>query len=246
MIKLALIGKNLAHTQSPKVHEEIMRRNDIDGQYTKIDISCEDIESVLNELKTNGYRGVNVTSPYKETILPYLDELDERVKYIGATNTILFKDGKIYGYNTDYLGFIALLNDNDITVKGKDVVVLGSGGAARAVAKALIDLGAYDLTFVTRNKQLFHNIYSTSYEFFEESPQEHDIIINCTPVGQFPDTDKSPLPKETVNADCVIDLIYNPKKSKLLKYAEENGAIIINGHRMLVKQALESHKIWSS
>lgn len=245
MIKLGLVGERLSHSQSPQIHAEIMRQRGIDGTYEILEFSKETFARDFNALKDSGYRGVNITIPYKESVLPLLDDISQQAKYIGAVNTVLFKDGRAKGFNTDYNGFVSLLDHNNITVKGKGAVILGSGGVAKAVVKALLDLGIYDLTIVSRGKQNFHGNYTVSYEFFKEERVKSDLLINCTPVGMYPGVDVSPIPKEYINADVVIDTIYNPPKTLLLKYAEELGLKTVNGSYMLRDQAEKAQDIWN-
>lgn len=245
MLKLGLVGEMLSHSQSPQIHEEIMKQRGISGSYELLEFSKDTFARDFSALKDSGFRGVNITIPYKESVIPLLDEISKQAKYIGAVNTVLFKDGRAKGFNTDYNGFISLLDHNSIAVKGKAAVVLGSGGAAKAVAKALLDLGIYDLTIVSRGKQNFHGNYTVSYEFFQEKRVKSDLLINCTPVGMYPHIDESPIPKECINADAVIDLIYNPPKTLLLKYAEEMGIKTVNGSFMLKEQAAKAYDIWT-
>jgi shikimate dehydrogenase len=245
MMKFGLIGETLSHSLSPQIHAEIMRQRGIEGSYELLEFPKETFEKDFIALKNSDYRGVNVTIPYKEAVIPLLDEISQQAKYIGAVNTILFEGGKAKGYNTDYDGFLALLKHNDITVKGKGAVILGCGGAAKAVAKGLLDLGIYDLTIVSRSKQNFHGNYTVSYEYFKETNIKSDLLINCTPVGMYPKVDVSPIPKENINAETIIDMIYNPPKTLLLKYAEELGIRGINGSFMLREQAVKAQDIWS-
>ena len=245
MLKLGLVGEKLAHSLSPQIHDEIMKLRGIDGTYELLEFSKENFPQDFNSLKNAGYRGVNVTIPYKETVIPLLDSISQQAKYIGAVNTVLFQNGKAKGFNTDYNGFISLLDHNNVTVKGKGAVILGSGGVAKAVVKGLLDLGIYDLTIVSRGKQNFHGNYTVSYEFFKEADSKSDILINCTPVGMYPNIDVSPIPKEYIKAGIVIDMVYNPEKTLLLKYAEELGCKAINGSLMLKEQALKAQEIWT-
>lgn len=244
MIKFGLIGEKLSHSLSPQIHAEIMKQREIDGSYEILEFSRETFERDFEALKHSGYRGVNVTIPYKEAVIPLLDEISPQAKYIGAVNTVLFEDGKAKGFNTDYNGFLSLLDHNEITVKGKGAVILGSGGVAKAVVKGLLDLGIYDLTIVSRGKQNFHGHYTVSYEFFREANLKSDLLINCTPVGMYPNTNASPVLKECIQTDVVIDTIYNPPKTLLLKYAEELGIKAINGSYMLKEQAVKAQDIW--
>lgn len=245
MLKLGLVGEKLSHSLSPQLHEEIMKQRGISGTYELLEFSKETFNRDFNALKDAGYRGVNITIPYKETVLPLLDDISQQAKYIGAVNTVLFENGRAKGFNTDYNGFKAMLDNNNITVKGKGAVILGSGGAAKAAVKALLDLGIYDLTIVSRGKQNFHGNYTVSYEFFREEKVKSDLLINCTPIGMYPNLDESPIPKDCINADTVIDLVYNPEKTLLLKYAEELGHKTINGSMMLRAQAEKAQDIWN-
>lgn len=246
MIKLGIIGEHLSHSLSPKIHMDLLESSNIDGTYDVIEIPQEDFAAAFTDLKGKGYNGLNVTIPYKEAVIPLLDELSPEAKYIGAVNTILFRDGKSIGYNTDYYGFKALINQNKVDIKGKEAVILGGGGAAKATIKVLLDMGIFDITIVSHSKQNFHSQYTISYEYFKESKQHYDVLINCTPVGMFPDIDAAPIAKDLINSPIVIDLIYNPVKTLLLKYAEELGCKTINGEVMLAEQAKESQKIWLS
>lgn len=245
MIKLGLVGEKLSHSQSPQIHAEIMKQKGIDGTYELLEFSRETFARDFVELKNSGFRGVNITIPYKESIIPLLDDISQQAKYIGAVNTVLFEGGLAKGFNTDYNGFLSLLDHNNITVKGKGAVILGSGGVAKAVVKGLLDQGIYDLTIVSRGKQNFHGNYTVSYEFFREANVKSDLMINTTPVGMYPDIDACPIPKECINADTVIDMIYNPTKTLLLKYAEELGLKAINGDVMLKEQAVKAYEIWT-
>lgn len=245
-MKLGLIGKPLTHSYSNEIHSEIMKQNGINGTYELFEIEEKDLGSTIKKLKDSGYRGLNVTLPYKEKVLEFVDEIDEKSEYIGAINTIKFCDGKAYGYNTDYLGFISLLKDSNIDVKGKDAIILGAGGTARTAAKALIDSKTYDLTIVTRSKKEFHNLYSTSFDFITENPTNCDILINCTPVGMYPNMTEAPIQSSLIKTPIYIDLIYNPKRTKLMEQYEQDGSKVIGGYHMLVQQALESQRIWAT
>jgi len=222
-----------------------MKRNGVSGTYDVIELSKDTFTQDFNALKNAGYRGVNITIPYKETVIPLLDEISPQAKFIGAVNTVLFYNGKAKGYNTDYYGFITLLEKNKIETRGKEAVILGSGGAAKAVVKALLDNGIYDITIVSRGKQNFHGTYTVSYEFFREYNHKSDILINCTPLGMYPNVDECPITKEYINTDVVIDMIYNPDKTLLIKYAEELGIKAINGSLMLYEQAIKAQEIWN-
>lgn len=245
MLKFALIGESLSHSRSPEIHERIMKDKGIQGVYDILEFSKEDFAKSFNALKNSGYRGVNITIPYKETVIPFLDEISPQAKYIGAVNTVLFENGKAKGFNTDYYGFLALFQQNGLEIKNKEAVILGSGGAAKCAVKALLDEGIVDITIVSRSKQNFHGIYTVSYDFFKESVHSVDFLINCTPIGMYPKIDASPLPKNQIYAKAVIDLIYNPEETLLLQQARELGCQTINGSLMLVQQAVKAQEIWN-
>jgi len=245
MMKLGLVGEKLAHSLSPQIHDEIMKQRGINGIYDILEFSKDTFAQDFIALKNSDYRGVNITIPYKESVIPLLDGISQQAKYIGAVNTVLFNHGQATGYNTDYDGFLSLLDHNNITVKGKAAVILGSGGVAKAVVKGLLDLGIYDLTIVSRGKQNFHGNYTVSYEFFKEAVVKSDLLINCTPLGMYPNVDASPIPKESIHTDIVIDMVYNPPKTLLLRYAEELGIKGINGSYMLKEQAVKAQDIWN-
>ncbi len=244
-MELGIIGKNLIYSHSPHIHKEIMKRNGIAGDYKIFDVDESGLKAKIEELKNSNYHGVNITIPYKTKAMEFVDYIDEKAEYIGAINTVSFKDGKSYGYNTDYTGFLSLINHNNIPVAEKDIIILGAGGTAKTVTKALMDSKTYDLTIVTRSKEEFHNVYSTSYEFITENPTNCDILINCTPVGTFPNMNETPINYKHIQTPVYIDLIYNPKKTKLMEQYEREGSTIIGGYHMLVQQALEAHRIWA-
>lgn len=244
MYRFGLIGETLSHSFSPQLHKKIMKQNNIEGCFELIEISQEKFPQRIKQLLTEGFHGLNVTFPYKEAVIPFLDRLSPHAKYIGAVNTIVFEHGKTVGYNTDYSGFQELLRKKHIPVKGKEAILLGAGGAAKAVTKALLDLGIFDLTVVSRGKQTFHGQYTVSYDFFKEDLITCDLLINCTPVGMYPNVNASILPKEAIQTAYAIDLIYNPVETLFLKYAAENGAKVCNGKLMLYHQAAKAEELW--
>lgn len=246
MLKFGLLGEKLEHSQSPKLHEQLMKKKGIDGIYELLEIPKDSFENTFLDLKKSDFRGVNVTIPYKETVIPFLDEISPQAKYIGAVNTILFANGKAKGFNTDYFGFRALFEKNGIDLKGYNAIVLGAGGVAKAVRKALLDMGVFDLTIVSRGKENFHNQYMVSYDFFKENHLQTDILVNCTPVGMHPNINVSPIPKALMQTKIAVDVIYNPKETLFLRYAKELGLITINGSLMLQEQAEKAQEIWNN
>lgn len=237
--KFGLIGYPLSHTFSPtyfaKKFEDLSMDNYEYAAYELADVS------ELADLLTKGLRGINVTIPYKEQVQPFLDGIDEEAQKIGAVNTIKITNGNIVGYNTDVYGFkmslLAMLNGKKI----RKALVLGSGGAAKAVKYALEDLGILYST-VSRKK-----IYLNYSDLSKEIIEDHQLIVNTTPLGMSPNVNNCPdLPYHHLNEQHFLyDLVYNPEKTLFLKKGSANGASIKNGYDMLVLQAEKSWEIWN-
>ena len=235
MKKYALIGEKLSHSHSPLIHQEIFKDLNIEASYEKLEVSIDKLEETINLLKKGIYRGFNVTIPYKKEVIKYLDKLSDEAKIIGAVNTIAYENGKLVGYNTDYYGFKEEIIFNNIDVKNKDCYILGTGGASLALNKALLDLGA-NVYYVSRK-----NVGNDIISYEELKTKKPYLIVNSTPVGMYPNVDASPIEKDIVdNTKYVVDIIFNPKRTKLLEYANSN----MNGLFMLVGQAIKAEEIW--
>ena len=243
MFKLGLIGKKLGHSFSKRYFENLFQERGIHGSFDLIEL--ENIKE-FEAIKKFDYKGLSVTIPYKESILTYLDELDESAAAIGAVNCIHFlENGKLRGYNTDLIGFeqslIRLISERtDI----KKALVLGTGGASKAVGQVLKKL-SIDFVTVSRDKAKGQITYS---EISREILEEHLLIINCTPLGMFPDVDTAPeIPYECLTKKYLLyDLVYNPEETLFLKKGKEKGATVKNGLEMLYLQAEAAWKIWNS
>ena len=236
-MKFGLLGEKLSHSFSPIVHGEIFKDFNIEATYDLIEIQKNELKHYIDLLRNGTYNGYNVTIPYKKEIMQYLDEIDLHAKKIGAVNTIANINGKIIGFNTDYYGFYNELNYFNIECENKNAFVLGTGGASLAVYHALNDLGANTL-YVSRNP---NNDNQISYE--ELKSKNIDIIVNTTPVGMYPNVDSSPIDLETIKkANYVLDVIFNPLQTKLLKLANSN----MNGLYMLIGQAIKAEEIWQN
>ena len=234
MNRYGLLGHKLSHSLSPVIHNYLFKKNNIDGIYELIEIEEEMLPLYVEKVRNGTYIGLNVTIPYKEKIIPYLDELSQASLAIGAVNTIYLKDGKVIGDNTDYLGFIDELNEYNINVKDKNVYILGSGGASKAISYAMKILGANPI-IVSRD-----NSIGITYDELKDI-KHYSLIINTTPVGMYPNCDKEILDKDTVlKSDLCVDIICNPKVTKLLEYAKEG----YNGILMLVFQAIRAEILW--
>lgn len=238
-----LIGKDISYSFSKKYFTEKFSQDLYeDCSYENFDISnIEDFPSVL---KNNpNLKGLNVTIPYKESIIPYLDTVSDKAFQIGAVNVIRFtKKGNLKGYNSDWFGFKKSL-EKLLKPHHKKALILGTGGAAKAVAFALDQLGI-TYSFVSREA----NQNTIDYSLINATTfDNHQIIINCTPVGTSPNTKEFPPIPYTYfsNQHIAFDLIYNPEETQFLKKAKKQGATIKNGYDMLVFQAEKAWKIWN-
>ncbi|WP_242847739.1 shikimate dehydrogenase [Fervidicella metallireducens] len=243
-----LIGKKLLHSFSPKIHSLLLKEMDLEGRYNLYEIEEEKLEESFLNLKNIGVKGLNVTIPYKVKIINYLDKLSDEAVKIGAVNTIQFLNGKALGYNTDYFGFKLTIEKYGVRVKNTRALILGTGGAARVVYHYLVDSGVSEVAFCSRdikNVKMDSDKKIISYGDIKYE-NNFDLLINCTPCGMYPDTGVSPIAEEEIEKfSTIIDLIYNPKETLLIKYGKERGLKTINGLYMLVAQAYASQCIWN-
>ena len=238
-----LVGRNIDYSFSRKYFNEHFQK---DGQhdFSYVNFDLADISEFPSVIKNNrNLKGLNVTIPYKESVIPFLDKMSANAAKIGAVNTIKFtKKGYLKGYNTDFYGFKKTLKPL-LQPHHKKALILGTGGASKGVAFALEKLGIL-YTFVSRqateNVIDYNRINATTFDNYQ-------IVINCTPIGTSPDIEKYPnLPYECFTEKHIaFDLIYNPEETAFLRKAKANGAFIKNGYEMLVFQAEKSWKIWN-
>lgn len=228
MKKYYLLGEKLSHSYSAVIHS-----------FCGLDYSLRELppEKLGEFVKSKEFNGLNVTIPYKKSIVPFLDEVDGIAEKTGAVNTVLNKNGKLIGYNTDYYGMKYALEAAKITLKGKNVLVLGSGGAGIVAEKLASDEGAASVEIVSRNGALnYENIHDR---------KETQVIVNATPVGMFPFADGAAYDVSRFkNLEGAFDCVYNPFRSKFVLDAEKIGARACGGLTMLVAQAIYSEKIW--
>ncbi|KUH57210.1 MULTISPECIES: shikimate dehydrogenase [unclassified Megasphaera] len=253
-MKAGLIGKKLGHTASPAIHEKIFQAMGVSGTYDVLEMPPDSLAENLKRLAQDGYTGCNVTIPYKRDVMPYLTDISREARIIGAVNTIHFTDEGAFGYNTDYGGFGRSLEQAGIGVAGQDCVVLGTGGAARAIIQYLADKNARSITIVSRqpHSKIEFDAFTKKigaseidYQSLEMS-RGGDVLVNCTPVGMFPRMDGCPVSEACIAAfPAVVDLIYNPKDTELLKTARRHGARTRNGMYMLVAQAVGAEELWT-
>lgn len=242
-----LIGRKLSHSFSPIIHQKILKALQMDGKYGLYETEPENLGALILKLKHLNLIGANVTIPYKIDIMPYLDSISSKATSIGSVNTISFESGKLIGDNTDYDGFKMMMDYYDIAMKNKNTLILGTGGASKAIIQCLIDSGAKNITLVSRNPMnavSSHDLEVISYEAVTQTAK--DLIINCTPSGMYPNIDDSPLAKTQIEgAEAVVDLIYNPTETKLMTMAQSLRIKNINGLLMLIGQAIKAQEIWN-
>ncbi len=248
--KFGLLGEKLGHSFSPDIHSMIFEKCSLNGEYSLFELKKEEIPGLINDPKD--ILGLNVTVPYKTAVMEYLDEISPEAKAIGAVNTIIFKNGKSTGYNTDYHGFGMMLDKNGITVKDKTAFILGTGGSSKAVLQLLLDKGAEKVYLVTRDKSGKKDEFSNfkNFEVIEYGDvagiEDKYLIVNCTPIGMYPKVDACPVTKDDLKGfSFAVDLIYNPKETVFLKCAKELSAKPVNGLYMLIGQAVKAEEIWN-
>ncbi len=242
MNKYCVIGEHLPHTMSPQIHSMFFKSMGIHGEYGVREFSREEIVKARGELEK--YDGVNVTVPYKQTVMPLLDEISKEARHIGAVNTIKNVGGKLIGYNTDPYGFSAMLKKNGVDVKGKQAVVLGSGGAAKSVLYALTTMGA-QVKYVRRevDEELPDYEYIT-YPQLEESGSGY-LIVNTTPLGMYPHVEGCAVSQAALSRfQAAADVVYNPVMTQFIRRALAAGCHAFSGLYMLVAQGIGSQSIW--
>ena len=242
MRTFGLLGKNIDYSFSRKHFSEKFSKENIDAEYLNFDIpSIEDFPEII---KKNKLAGLNVTIPYKEAIIPFLDSLDNHSENIRAVNTIKFeKNGSLRGFNTDFWGFQEALKPH-LKPHHQKAIILGTGGASKAIAYAL-ELLSIEYKFVSRNPEDDQLSY---HDLDKEIIEDHTIVINCTPLGTFPNTEVHPeIPFDFITENHLIfDLIYNPSETKLMQLSAQKGATTVNGLKMLQLQAKKAWEIWNS
>ena len=237
-----LLGKNIDYSFSRAYFSEKFKLENINARYQNFDL--ENLDDFQKIIKRKDIAGLNVTIPYKELIIPHLDELNEDARQIRAVNTIKFeKNSGLTGYNTDYIGFLQSLKPH-LKAQHKKALILGTGGASKAVAYAFKKLDI-DFTLVSRNPKEGAASYA---DLTKEQIQQSKLIVNTTPLGTHPRVEEyPPLPFQFITSEhFVYDLIYNPEVTQFLKRSAQQGAKICNGHKMLELQAEKAWEIWNS
>ena len=224
-MEYGLIGEKLGHSFSKIIHEKLA-----DYTYELCPLAKDELDAFMTAKQ---FKAINVTIPYKQDVIPHCDVLDDSAKRIGVVNTIVNRDGKLFGYNTDFAGFLYNLNAHGITLKDKKVMICGSGGTCKTVTAVAEYMGAKEILVVSRSKK--EN--AVTYEECIRN-KDVDVVVNASPKGMYPNNGESPLDLSNFpNCKAVVDVIYNPLKTRLLQQAEQLGMKAVNGLEMLVAQA---------
>jgi len=257
--RLVVIGSPISHSLSPIIHNAALKSAGIEHLYSYEALLVKDksLQGFVQKMRNKEIYGVNVTIPHKTAIIPYLDRITSEASSIGAVNTVFREDDKLVGHNTDYQGFLMSLNDAQIKIKGKTVLILGSGGSARAIAPAIAANNPIEIYLMSRNADSANDlakglekkikIISSDENNLKEFVANSDLIINCTPLGM-----KGKLEGQTLiysnmlnKNQTVVDLVYNPNKTNLLVEAEKAGCKTLNGLSMLIYQAALSFELFT-
>ncbi len=260
---IGVIGKNIKNSLSPLFHNQIILKYSLNFCYLPFQVAETDLGKAIQGIKALNIRGVNITFPYKEKAIEFLDKVEKSARRIGAVNTIVNNKGFLTGYNTDVIGFKkSLQEDGEFVIKEKKAVILGAGGAARAVVYALLEEKIEEICIFNRTLEKAKKIKQNLSSFFPKSrisvfPLEGEdlkdkiekahLLVNATSLGMPPRVDITPLPDEKLFHPnlLVYDLIYQPARTLFLRQAERAGANIINGLPMLVYQGIESFYLWT-
>ncbi len=257
----ALIGDPVEHTMSPAMHNAAFKKLGLDYLYIPFRVKPEQLPQAVAGLRALNVRGFNVTIPHKVSVIPMLDSLDPLAEKIGAVNTVVNDNGKLMGYNTDAEGFLRALTDKGIGPQGKNIVVLGAGGASRAISYILAEKGAR-LTILNRKLELdwardiarlirkelgkYVRVGELNSRNLSSALEKADILVNATSVGMSPSSSKSPVPAGLLPPRLVVfDIVYNPMMTRLLKEAKTAGAKVISGVDMLAWQGALAFEKWT-
>ncbi|SEM15580.1 shikimate dehydrogenase [Syntrophus gentianae] len=245
--RLALLGHPVGHSLSPLMHAAALKFLNLAGSYEAWDVS--DLKEAVEKLRKEGYRGASVTIPFKREVMALLDDLDDQARAIGAVNTLIRQGVRLMGTNTDWEGLFRALR-RVTEIKGKQVVVLGAGGTARAALYGLISEGGNPVVVNRTEEQgrvLAAEFGCPFYPLTAIGELKGDVLINTTPVGMMPNTDASPVPAQVLHHfRLVADVIYNPLQTRLLREAEQAGCAVLSGVEMFVEQGAAQFRLWTA
>ncbi|MFO7837673.1 MAG: shikimate dehydrogenase [Candidatus Thorarchaeota archaeon] len=261
MKRIVLVGNPVEHSYSPVMHNAAFKALDLqhEYQYSLLPLESDELTDFVESIATGRLEGANVTIPYKRSIMAHLSDISEEAKSVGAVNTIYRKQDRIVGCNTDIVGIIQLFKTAELGIEGTSAVVLGAGGAARAVAFALSKMNAEKVFICNRTlskaQQLVREISNRfsviscagSYPLAQDFLEQYDLLVNCTPLGMKGHSiGETPIKKEFLTEDLVVmDLVYNPLETRLLRAAEGAGCRTINGAHLLIEQGAASFEKWT-
>ena len=240
-MKYGLIGEHLGHSFSKQIQTRIAEIENVkDYDYQLVELDKEEFKEFMEK---KDFKGINVTIPYKKDVIPYLDEMDESAKAIGAVNTIINVDGKLKGYNTDFGGFLYMVKAHNVHMEGKKVLIIGNGGACAAVKAVCKHENAKDIVIVSRSA----NRGAIGYDEMYTSHLDADIVVNTSPVGMFPNIANAPIDVSWFHKlECVLDVVYNPILTRLCFEAQEADIKRVIGLEMLIAQAKYTFEIFES
>ncbi|WKY47125.1 shikimate dehydrogenase [Eubacteriaceae bacterium ES3] len=258
----AVLGEPIGQSLSPLLHNTLFKEHQIDGVYFPIEVSSQNLADLIKGFRLMNFGGFNITKPHKLQVMDSLDAIDPLARKIGAVNTVVYKDGIMTGYNTDGFGFIRSIENKLETVAKEDltVLILGCGGAVKSVAMALADWGVKKIVIANRTLEKAQTLCSQINEGIEEVAfavkndpvslaeicTQANLIVNGTSLGMSDSIDQTPLNKELIRPGILVyDMIYSPEKTRFLKEAEEQGALIENGLDMLLFQGLLAFELWT-
>jgi shikimate dehydrogenase len=254
---VGLFGHPVAHSKSPQMHNAAFAHLKLDYAYLAFAVEPTQLQAAVEGIRAMNLRGVNVTIPHKVAVIPYLDELTPEAELIGAVNTIIHENGKLIGTNTDGIGYLsALQEETGFDVRNRHVLILGAGGAARAVAAQMALQGAQRLVIAARRREQAEALAAhlrahakTSGITMDEAAADlasFDIIVNTTPVGMYPHVEEVPVSTaELQQGQLVSDLIYNPRMTRFLREAAAKGCVVTGGLGMFVHQGAHAFSLWT-
>lgn len=240
-MKYGLIGEHLGHSFSKQIQTRIAEIENVkDYDYQLVELDKEEFKEFMEK---KDFKGINVTIPYKKDVIPYLDEMDESAKAIGAVNTIINVDGKLKGYNADFGGFLYMVKAHNVHMEGKKVLIIGNGGACAAVKAVCKHENAKDIVIVSRSA----NRGAIGYDEMYTSHLDADIVVNTSPVGMFPNIANAPIDVSWFHKlECVLDVVYNPILTRLCFEAQEADIKRVIGLEMLIAQAKYTFEIFEN
>lgn len=258
---LGIIGDPVEHSLSPQLHNYLLNKLNLNFRYLAFRVSPQNLPQAVAGLKALEVAGFNVTVPHKQAVLPLLDELSPEAQTLGAVNTVVYRDGKLSGHNTDWIGFLQPLDQRGVDLSGRRVVILGAGGAAWGVAFALLKRDIAHLTVINRTPSkaedlVMHVKHNLGFDHVESMAleaglirnalQQAHLLVNATAVGLWPEIDRTPLDSDVLHSDLIVyDLVYNPLETALLKAAKRAGAQPVDGLGMLIAQGVAAFELWT-